>query len=80
MRKEKLLRKNNIKAKKVWGKARGTPGVEFIKKLVRRDKSMSFGKKMEYRAQIYKSFKKKRLLLIASILDLYWYNIALKSC
>ena len=65
--------RNNIKVKKIWGKARGTPGVEFIKKLVRKDKSMSFEEKMEYRTQIYKSTSKKRLLLIASILDLYWY-------
>lgn len=66
-------KQNNIKVKKIWGKARGTPGVEFIKKLVRRDKAMGFEEKMEYRAQIYKSSMKKKLLLIASILDLYWY-------
>lgn len=64
---------NNIKVKKIWGKARGTPGVEFIKKLVRKDRKMSFEEKMEYREKIYKSSKKKKLLLIASILDLYWY-------
>jgi len=64
---------NQIKVKKIWGKARGTPGVEFFKKLVRRDKAISFEEKMEYRAQIYKSSMKKKLLLIASILDLYWY-------
>jgi dTMP kinase len=65
--------RNNIKTKKIWGKARGTPGVLFIKKLVRRDKKMSFEDKMEYREQIYKNSKKKRLLLVASLFDLCWY-------
>lgn len=65
--------RNNIKTKKIWGKARGTPGVIFIKKLVRKDKNMSFEDKIEYREQIYKSSKKKKLLVIASLFDLYWY-------
>lgn len=64
---------NNIKVRKIWGKARGTPGVMFVKELVRKDKAMNFEEKMEYRAQIFENTKKKRLLLIASILDLCWY-------
>lgn len=65
--------KNGIKVKKIWGKARGTPGVLLIKNIVRKDKKMNFEEKMLYREQIYKSSFKKKLLLIASILDLYWY-------
>lgn len=64
---------NNIKVRKIWGKARGTPGVEFIKNMVRRDKAMTSDEQMAYRDQIYKSSRKKKLLLFASILDLYWY-------
>jgi thymidylate kinase len=69
----KYCLQNNIKVKKVWGKARGTPGVLFIKNLVRKDKNMNFEEQLEYREQIYKSSGKKRLLLFASILDLCWY-------
>jgi len=64
---------NNIQARRIWGKARGTPGVEFLKRLVRRDKNMNLAEKLEYRDRIYQSATKKRLLLLISILDLCWY-------
>ena len=73
---EMLLRycdERGISAKRLWGKARGTPGVEFLKSLVRRDRKMTQEEKQEYRAGIYQSSKKKHLLLIASLLDLLWY-------
>ena len=57
----------------VWGKARGTPGVLFIKDLVRGDKNKNFEEKIAYRNLIYQSPVKRKLLLIASILDLWWY-------
>lgn len=63
----------NIRAKRLWGKARGTPGVEFLKNLVRRDRKMTQEEKLEYREEVYKSSKKKYLLLIVSLLDLLWY-------
>ena len=66
-------KKNNIKVRKVWGKARGTPGVVFIKNLLRNDKNMSFEEKMEYRQEVFNNTKKKKLLLFASLLDLCWY-------
>lgn len=62
-----------IKAKKVWGKARGTPGVIFLKSLVRHDHNMSLDEKLDYREKIYSSSTKKKLLLFASLLDLCWY-------
>ena len=73
---EMLLRycdENNIRAKRLWGKARGTPGVEFLKSLVRRDRKMSKEEKQEYRAEFFQNMKKKRFLLIMSLLDLLWY-------
>ncbi len=65
--------RHNIKVKKIWGKARGTPGVLFLKELVRRDKGMPLDVKLKYREQIYSDSKKKKLLLFASLLDLCWY-------
>lgn len=66
-------KKNNISVKKMWSKARGTPGVLFLKELVRRDKGMSKEEKKEYRDNVFKNSKKQKLLYIASMLDLCWY-------
>lgn len=63
----------NINAKIIWGKGRGTPGVLWLKELLRRDKKMNAEEKNEYRKNVYRNKKKKLMLLIASILDLYWY-------
>ena len=64
---------NGIGAKKVWSKARGTPGVLFLKELVRRDKKMNAEQKLEYRQNVFRNIKKQKLLYIASMLDLCWY-------
>lgn len=63
----------NIKYKKVWSKARGTPGVLLLKELVRKDKKMDSQEKAEYREEVFKNPKKRNLLYIASMLDLCWY-------
>lgn len=57
----------------IWGKGRGTPGVMLIKGIVRQDRFMTPKQKSEYRAKVYKNSKKRFLLLVASILDLWWY-------
>lgn len=64
---------NGIRVKKVWSKARGTPGVLFLKELVRRDKKMDAAEKKEYRKNVFQSPKKQKLLYVASMLDLCWY-------
>ena len=65
--------KNKVSVKKVWSKARGTPGVIFIKELVRKDKDMDAEGRSEYRKEVYSNPKKKKLLLVASLLDLLWF-------
>lgn len=69
----RYCKEHRISIKKVWSKARGTPGVMFIKELVRKDRYMDTSGKAEYRAEVFANHKKKRLLLIASLLDLLWY-------
>ena len=64
---------HRIRIKKVWSKARGTPGVLFLKELVRRDQHMDTEDKAEYRAEVFANPRKKKLLLVASLLDLLWY-------
>lgn len=66
--------RHGIKYIKKWSKARGTPLIMFLKKLVRRDGGMAQEQKDEYREAIYSSSRKKKLLFVGSMLDLclYW--------
>lgn len=65
--------RQGIKYVKKWSKARGTPGVEFLKRLVRKDKKMNQQEKLEHREEVFKTGWKKRILLVFSMLDLCWY-------
>ncbi len=65
--------RKGIGYRKVWSKARGTPGVLFIKELVRKDKNMNSKEKAEYRENVFNNPRKRNLLYIASMLDLCWY-------
>lgn len=65
--------KNGISYLKKWSKARGTPGVIFLKGLVRKDKKYSEEEKTEYRDAFFRNPKKEKMLFIASMLDLCWY-------
>lgn len=70
---EEYCKAHGIQYTKKWSKARGTPGIMFLKNLVRRDKGMSTEGQLEYREQVYKSGWKRKLLLTASLWDLCWY-------
>lgn len=56
-----------------WSKARGTPFVVFLKKLVRRDGKMDDAGKQEYRKAFFADPKKEKFLYRVSMLDLCWY-------
>lgn len=62
-----------IKYVKRWSKARGTPGVEFLKSLVRKETPDSDEDKVAAREEIYKSSKNQKILYTLSLLDLCWY-------
>lgn len=64
---------NNIQCLKKWSKARGTPGVEFIKSLVRRDKKMNQTEKLQHRDKVFRTGWKRKALLTASLIDLCFY-------
>lgn len=66
-------KEHNIKAKQIWGKARGTPGVIALKELFRKDKNFNTEEKAAYREEVFKNPRKEKLLYIASMLDLCWY-------
>ena len=67
------LKSHGVTYIKKWSKARGTPGVEFLKNLVRKEKPIEDSEKQAVRREIYKSPRKQKLLYIASLLDLCWY-------
>jgi len=56
-----------------WSKARGTPLVVFLKKLVRRDGKLDDAGKQEYREAFFANPKKEKFLYRVSMLDLCWY-------
>lgn len=64
---------HGIKYVKRWSKARGTPGVEFVKGFFRKDKGLDEAGRQATRKEIYKSPKRQKLLYTASLLDLCWY-------
>ena len=70
---EEYCNKNKILYVKKWSKARGTPGVEFLKSLVRRDRHMTQSLKLEHREEIFRSGWKKGVLYFFSMVDLCWY-------
>lgn len=65
---------NQVKYVKKWSKARGTPIIVFLKKLVRKDKRYNDEQKYEYRQKVFHNPRKRKLLFVASMLDLclYW--------
>lgn len=70
---QKYCAERNVSSKVKWSKARATPAVEFIKRVIRRDKKMSHEDKLKNREQIYSNSKKKKLLLFASLFELCFY-------
>jgi len=65
--------KQGLSVRRIWSKARGTPGVMLLKKILRRDKSFDDKQKEEYRKALYSNSKKEKLLYTVSMLDLCWY-------
>ena len=57
----------------IWGRGGWTPGLELIKNMVRTDKKMDSKGREQYRLNVHKSTKKRKILLIGAILDLYLY-------
>ena len=69
----KYCEDHNIRCVRKWSKARGTPGIMWLKRVARRDKHLETEEKLEYREKVYQTGWKKKLLLTLSLLDLCWY-------
>lgn len=66
---------NNIEVYKRWSKGRATPGVLWLKKVFSKDTGKDLNREeiLEHREANWNNPKKKYLLLVASILDLWWF-------
>jgi thymidylate kinase len=65
--------KQGIKYIMIWGRGGWTPGLELIKNIVRTDKKLDKDGRENYRISVHANPRKKKLLLIGAILDLYFY-------
>lgn len=70
---EKYFEHKDIKYKTIWARGSWTPGIEIVKKIVRKDHGFSEEQKEEYRREARSNPKKQRIILILSIIDLFWY-------
>ena len=66
---------NNIEVYKRWSKGRATPGVLWLKKVLSKDTGKDLNREeiLEHREANWNNPKKKFMLLVASILDLWWF-------
>ncbi len=70
---ESFLESNKTRYKIIWARGSWTPGIELIKRIVRRDKGFTEEQKEAYRNEARSNPKKSKLILILSILDMTWY-------
>lgn len=70
---QEYLKKKEIKHIKIWARGSWTPGIELVKKVVRTDKGYDEKEKEQYRKEARSNPKKQKIILLLSILDLYWY-------
>ena len=64
----------NINYKIIWGRGGWTPGLEFIKRIVRTDKNLDFNEREAYRLRVHENLKKKKrklLFLVWATLDFH---------
>lgn len=69
----KDLEKRNKKYRVIWSRGGYTPGIEAVKKLLRGGSSASKEEKISYSEQVNGNSKKRKLLFVASLMDLWFY-------
>lgn len=73
------LKKQGKRYEVIWSRGGYTPGIELVKKLIRRGRTQTKEERLAYSAQVNESGKKRKLLFIASLMDLwFYYSITLR--
>jgi thymidylate kinase len=70
---EQFLNQSKIKYMRVWARGSWTPGIELVKKIVRKDKRFSEREKELYRNEARSNPRTAKRILVLSILDMIWY-------
>lgn len=74
-----LLESKGRKYEVVWSRGGYTPGIEFVKKLIRRGKPESRQKIIEESNHINENKTKRKILFVAGLIDLWaYYSIILR--
>lgn len=73
------LEKHYVKYEVVWSRGGYTPGIEFVKKMIRRGKTENKERRAEESAKVQSNSKMRKLLFVASLIDLWrFYTISLR--
>lgn len=73
------LKNKEIKHQVIWSRGGYTPGIEFLKRLLREKREMSIKEKVAYSEATNRNTKRRKLLFIASLVDLcIYYSITLR--
>ena len=76
---EKHLNKKNIPYQVIWSRGGYTPGIEFVKRVIRRGRQSTKEERIANSEQVNSDSKKRRVLFIASLIDLwFYYSIVLR--
>lgn len=65
--------KKKIKYQVVWSRGGYTPGIEFIKKLIRGNKEVSKEDRVAYSEKVNSNSSKRKILFTAGLVDLWFY-------
>lgn len=75
----KLLSERKKRTEVIWSRGGYTPGIEFIKRILRRGKKVSKEERIAYSANINSNPAKRKVLFIAGLIDLwFYYSIVLR--
>lgn len=75
----KELEKRGKKYRVIWSRGGYTPGIELVKKIIRRGKSDNREESIQHSEKVNSNSKMRKLLFIASLIDLWrFYSISLR--
>lgn len=74
------LKKQNKRYQVIWSRGGYTPGIQFLKDLISKDRSgMTKEERIQYSEKVNSNSAKRKLLFTASLMDLWlYYSVALR--
>jgi len=76
---KKALEQSGKKCEVIWSRGGYTPGMDLMKKIIRRGKVTTKEERLKQSAEVNENPKKRKLLFLASLIDLWgFYTITLR--